>query len=253
MVGRAYNTRANPASIIMETAPQHAAHGTPSRKIGTRTTQPWLLVAALSLLYHAAPTTSAFLSPSTLTSSSTSSASLVNPNGRYRHYSPTSRIIHPGEEDTAMAATATTVQPLTECCALFNSAAFASSSLDIAAGVFNTNNIKIAFSVATFFPQLPWLLLILLPNANVTKKLVGGYGEQYLSFSAALDTLAFGRASGISYHRTHSKLRHPYIIIVRRDSYHLLPRAFLHCTSIRCSARWYCPHGRIFQCIRPKW
>jgi hypothetical protein len=160
----------------MGTTAQHVELGTPSRKT-SRTTQPWmLLVAALSLMYHAAPT-SAFLSPSTLTSSI--SASIVTPNVRYRNYSPTSRILHPGKDTAIFAATAP-VQPLMECYALFTSAAFPSSSFDIAAaGVFNTDNIKVAFSVATFFPQLPWLFLILLPNANVTKKLMGGYGEKF--------------------------------------------------------------------------
>ena len=42
-------------------------------------------------------------------------------------------------------------------------------------GVFTTNNIKTAFTIATFFPQLPWLFLILLPTTNITKKLLGGY------------------------------------------------------------------------------
>ena len=50
-----------------------------------------------------------------------------------------------------------------------------SSSIDVAEGILTTDNIKVAFSVATFFPQLPWLFLILLPNAGVTKKLLGGY------------------------------------------------------------------------------
>ncbi|KAL9182148.1 hypothetical protein ACHAXT_012800 [Thalassiosira profunda] len=50
-----------------------------------------------------------------------------------------------------------------------------SSSIDVAAGILTSDNIKVAFSVATFFPQLPWLFLILLPNAGVTKKLLGGY------------------------------------------------------------------------------
>ncbi|KAL7531845.1 hypothetical protein ACHAXR_007659 [Thalassiosira sp. AJA248-18] len=50
-----------------------------------------------------------------------------------------------------------------------------SSSLDMASGILTSDNIKVAFSVATFFPQLPWLFLILLPNAGITKKLLGGY------------------------------------------------------------------------------
>ena len=36
--------------------------------------------------------------------------------------------------------------------------------------------IHTAFTVATFFPQPFWLLIILLPNWNVTKKIMGGLG-----------------------------------------------------------------------------
>jgi hypothetical protein len=36
--------------------------------------------------------------------------------------------------------------------------------------------IQEAFSVATFFPQPFWLLLVLLPKWDVTKKIMGGYG-----------------------------------------------------------------------------
>ena len=68
----------------------------------------------------------------------------------------------------------TSTQPLID--STLASAA-SSSSLDLSAGILSTENIKVAFSVATFFPQLPWLFLILLPNAGVTKKLLGGYGQ----------------------------------------------------------------------------
>ena len=50
-----------------------------------------------------------------------------------------------------------------------------SSSLDLTAGILTTENIKQAFSVATFFPQLFWLFLILIPKSDITKKLMGGY------------------------------------------------------------------------------
>mmetsp|Transcript_2139 Transcript_2139/g.4571 ORF Transcript_2139/g.4571 Transcript_2139/m.4571 type:complete len:254 (+) Transcript_2139:107-868(+) len=71
-----------------------------------------------------------------------------------------------------VAALASSTQPFLE--GAFNSAS-TSSSLDVASGIFDSENIKTAFSVATFFPQLPWLFLILLPNTGVTKKLLGGY------------------------------------------------------------------------------
>lgn len=75
-----------------------------------------------------------------------------------------------------VAALASSARPLLLDGAGFSSAA--SSSLEVASGGLLTNeNIKVAFSVATFFPQFPWLFLILLPNAGVTKKLMGGYGE----------------------------------------------------------------------------
>jgi hypothetical protein len=36
------------------------------------------------------------------------------------------------------------------------------STLDVALGLLSTDNIKVAFSVATFFPQIFWLFLILI-------------------------------------------------------------------------------------------
>lgn len=73
--------------------------------------------------------------------------------------------------DVATLAASTT-QPIIEEGAVLSS----SSSLhNIASGLLSTENIKTAFSIATFGPQLPWLFLILLPNSGVTKKLLGGY------------------------------------------------------------------------------
>ena len=73
-----------------------------------------------------------------------------------------------------IATLATSTQPLID--ENYFSSVLSSSSLDISDGLLSTENIKVAFSIATFFPQLPWLFLILLPNAGVTKKLLGGYG-----------------------------------------------------------------------------
>lgn len=73
-----------------------------------------------------------------------------------------------------IATLATSTQPLID--GNYFSSVLSSSSLDISDGLLSTENIKVAFSIATFFPQLPWLFLILLPNAGVTKKLLGGYG-----------------------------------------------------------------------------
>jgi len=41
--------------------------------------------------------------------------------------------------------------------------------------LFTNENIKKAFSVGTFGPQLLWLLMILAPKANITKTVMGGY------------------------------------------------------------------------------
>ena len=42
-------------------------------------------------------------------------------------------------------------------------------------GLLSNENIKKAFSLGTFGPQLLWLLMILQPKAELTKKIMGGY------------------------------------------------------------------------------
>ena len=42
--------------------------------------------------------------------------------------------------------------------------------------ILSQDSIHEAFTVATFFPQPFWLLLILIPNTTVTKKIMGGMG-----------------------------------------------------------------------------
>lgn len=57
--------------------------------------------------------------------------------------------------------------------------AIESTTTVISAGlgsVLSNENIKQAFSLATFGPQYLWILLVLFPNTNVTKKVMGGYG-----------------------------------------------------------------------------
>ena len=204
----------------------------------------WLpiLFASASLVYHTAPTL-AFLPPSTFTSTTSSVAeSTPRIQSGYYYSQPTSHITYSGD-NTAIAST---IQPLVECSNdVFNSAAYASSSFDIASGVFTTDNIKVAFNVATFFPQIPWLFLILLPNANITKKLMGGYGERgHMIFNVV------SRGDDVHFLNTP-----PYIHTQKydRDRHHMLPRAFLHSRILHCSARWYCTNGWICECIRPKW
>mmetsp|Transcript_5460 Transcript_5460/g.11605 ORF Transcript_5460/g.11605 Transcript_5460/m.11605 type:complete len:240 (-) Transcript_5460:6-725(-) len=51
--------------------------------------------------------------------------------------------------------------------------AISHSSINLAEGLLSNDNIKEAFNLATFGPQLPWLFIILFPNAEVTKKLFG--------------------------------------------------------------------------------
>lgn len=46
----------------------------------------------------------------------------------------------------------------------------------------SNENIKEAFSVATFGPQYLWLLMILIPNTGITKRIMGGYSG-ILAFS----------------------------------------------------------------------
>ena len=191
-----------------------------------------ILFASASLVYHAAPTL-AFLPPSTFTSTTTSSVAELTPRIQSGYYSsqPTSRITYSGD-NTAIAST---IQPLVECSNdVFNSAAYASSSFDIASGVFTTDNIKVAFNVATFFPQIPWLFLILLPNANITKKLMGGYGEHN---NMKFNVVSRGCCAFPQY-----STMYPYTYY-HRDSHHMLPRAFLHSRILHCSARWYCTNG----------
>lgn len=78
------------------------------------------------------------------------------------------RALIPPDDAAALAATAALAPSLE------GLSSASSSSLDVAA-LFTAENIKVAFSVATFGPQLPWLFLILLPNTGITKKLFGGY------------------------------------------------------------------------------
>ena len=47
---------------------------------------------------------------------------------------------------------------------------------------FGTNDIATAFNVATFLPQPFWLLMVLAPNSDLTKKLMGSWFS-ILSFS----------------------------------------------------------------------
>jgi len=42
--------------------------------------------------------------------------------------------------------------------------------------ILSNENIKQAFSIATFGPQYLWILMVLFPNTQVTKKVMGGYG-----------------------------------------------------------------------------
>ena len=42
--------------------------------------------------------------------------------------------------------------------------------------ILSNENIKIAFNMATFGPQILWLLMILIPNAKITRSIMGGYG-----------------------------------------------------------------------------
>mmetsp|Transcript_13235 Transcript_13235/g.24846 ORF Transcript_13235/g.24846 Transcript_13235/m.24846 type:complete len:290 (+) Transcript_13235:31-900(+) len=49
------------------------------------------------------------------------------------------------------------------------------ASNPIMSTILTNENISVAFNVATFGPQILWLLMILLPSAPVTKKVMGSY------------------------------------------------------------------------------
>ena len=130
-----------------------------------------LAVALTSLMYHADPTSAFFLSLSSPTINTLSRSVIMAPRVGSGHYSPTPTSRRCPGDNTAIAMT---VQPWMDC-TLINSA-LSSSTINIASSaVVNADNIKVAFNIATFFPQLPWLFLILLPNTDITKKLMGGY------------------------------------------------------------------------------
>ena len=51
-------------------------------------------------------------------------------------------------------------------------------SIILSTDILMEESIHAAFSIATFFPQPFWVLLTLLPNASLTKKIMGGMGTQ---------------------------------------------------------------------------
>jgi hypothetical protein len=110
-------------------------------------------------------------------------------------------------------------------------------SFNVAAtdGFLSNENIKVAFSAATFVPQIFWLFLIVLPKSEVTKKILGGYGELKLIVSSLYacrgihaSNSAHIPSSPPSLHRN----RHP-----------LLSNPLLHSLSLHCPTRWHSPHG----------
>lgn len=61
----------------------------------------------------------------------------------------------------------------------FLSSSITTASTSVSAGnglLVSPEPIHTAFSVATFLPQPFWLLMIVLPNANITRKIMGGLG-----------------------------------------------------------------------------
>ena len=119
-----------------------------------------VLVFFVSCLVASLPSSTAFTSPISTTHHVHRSISIGGPSSSSLSLYDAAT---PGIIDD-VATLATSSQPLIE------------STLNIASDILSTDNIKIAFSVATFFPQVPWLFLILFPNTGVTKKLLGGYG-----------------------------------------------------------------------------
>lgn len=68
--------------------------------------------------------------------------------------------------------------------ALSTSSALTADASTSSLSIFTPENIKTAFSVATFLPQPFWVLLILFPNASFTKKIMGEYGMQVITIFA---------------------------------------------------------------------
>ena len=95
-------------------------------------------------------------------------------------------------------------------------------SIILSADILSEENIHAAFSVATFSPQPFWVLLTLLPNSGVTKKIMGGMGRCLLIEHVLLFSLS------------HS-LR---LILFFRDCHLVRLGSFLY----RC--RLHCPTGR---------
>lgn len=60
--------------------------------------------------------------------------------------------------------------------ATFERSALLDPSIVTSTSILTQDSIHQAFSVATFFPQPFWLLLILIPNTGLTKKVMGGMG-----------------------------------------------------------------------------
>lgn len=133
----------------------------------------WLLFAVSSLILSGAPS-SAFAPTAISLHGALSSPSGVAP-------PPLSSSTHlhafalPLDDVATLASSTLSLATTTSSLIEGNLESALSSSLDVASGILTNENVKVAFSVATFFPQLPWLFLILLPNAGVTKKLLGGY------------------------------------------------------------------------------
>lgn len=118
-------------------------------------------------------------------------------------------------------------------------------------------SIKTAFSVATFFPQLPWLFLIFLPRADATKKLLGGYGKRRGSIVyPALKSSILSRerqdvpicSRNVS---TNSLIPVPALPFCR-GCHALLPRAFLHSDGLDRPAGRDRTHGGIRGRVRPQ-
>ncbi len=96
--------------------------------------------------------------------------------------------------------------------------------------------IHTAFAYATFGPQPFWLLLIFLPKAGITKKLMGKMGMSVCSACSMDEDLS----SHFSSHSFCSTRCYHFLCLV----------TFLYCFSFYCATRGYSTPAGIQRCIR---
>ena len=96
------------------------------------------------------------------------------------HYYPTKALSSNGFQNPSYYSSSTLSMSfsLTETSSIVDSIysiSTTSTTLSSLSTILSNDNIKQAFSLATFGPQYLWLLMILIPNTKITKQIMGGY------------------------------------------------------------------------------